>query len=558
MTKRHTAIIFTLLIFCGAATLRAQDRNDKHQHGPAYQVTIVPSTITTISYRARSSTDIGFEGSPLMPSAKGQAKVSSKQGRTAVEARFENLAPATQFGPEYLTYVMWAITPEGKTNNLGELLLDGDKSKLDATTPLQTFGLIVTAEPYYAVSQPSNAIVLQNVVTDRTQGTIEQASAKYQSLERGGYTYDVTKIGQRYPRPTEGVPLQVQEAWNAVAIAVAEGAEVYAPDALQRAQTSLTNAEQMYAHHGNKKDIIQSARDAVQNAADARNITVRRAAEELQAEQQAAAAQREADAKAAADAAAAQAQQEAEARRQADLQAQQAQANQQAAQQQEQQEAEARRQAELQAQQQQLAAQQADAQRQAAEQAAQEQRDAAARAQQAAEEAQRQQQELRAQLLQQFNRILPTTDTPRGLKVNLADVLFDFGKYDLRENAREALAKFSGIVLAHPGLRMSIEGYTDSIGSDAFNLTLSQNRANAVKAYLINEGLDPNIMTTTGYGKADPVASNDTASGRQQNRRVEIVISGDIIGQPIGSNNQQQPPPNPQPPPQQPRQPQHP
>jgi outer membrane protein OmpA-like peptidoglycan-associated protein len=137
-------------------------------------------------------------------------------------------------------------------------------------------------------------------------------------------------------------------------------------------------------------------------------------------------------------------------------------------------------------------------------------------------------------LLEQFNRILPTTDTPRGLKVNMADVLFDFGKYDLKPPAREALAKMSGIVIAHPGLKLAVEGYTDSVGSDTFNLTLSQNRADTVRAYLVNQGLDPNTITATGYGKSNPVASNDTAEGRQQNRRVEIIISGEVIGERLG------------------------
>ncbi len=137
--------------------------------------------------------------------------------------------------------------------------------------------------------------------------------------------------------------------------------------------------------------------------------------------------------------------------------------------------------------------------------------------------------------MQQFNRILPTTDTPRGLKVNIADVLFDTGKYDLRPPAREALAKFSGIVIAHPGLKLQVEGYTDSTGGDAFNQTLSENRADSVRAYLINQGIDPSAIGGIGYGKSNPVASNDTAAGRQQNRRVEIIISGEIIGTQIGA-----------------------
>jgi outer membrane protein OmpA-like peptidoglycan-associated protein len=141
---------------------------------------------------------------------------------------------------------------------------------------------------------------------------------------------------------------------------------------------------------------------------------------------------------------------------------------------------------------------------------------------------------LRAQLLEQFNRILPTTDTPRGLKVNMADVLFDTGKYDLRPPAREALAKLSGIVLAHPGLKLEVEGYTDSVGSETFNQQLSEQRATTVRQYLIAQGLPENSISSRGFGETAPIASNDTPQGRQQNRRVEIIVSGQVIGTKIG------------------------
>jgi outer membrane protein OmpA-like peptidoglycan-associated protein len=137
-------------------------------------------------------------------------------------------------------------------------------------------------------------------------------------------------------------------------------------------------------------------------------------------------------------------------------------------------------------------------------------------------------------LLEQFNRILPTTDTERGLKVNMGDVLFDTGKYDLRPPAREALAKLSGIILAHPGLQLSVEGFTDSVGSDAFNQDLSEQRANEVRAYLVNQNLPQSAVTSRGFGKTMPISSNDTPQGRQQNRRVEIIVSGEVIGTKIG------------------------
>ena len=504
----------------------SQQKNQLNQ--PTYHVTMVPGTITAINYQNRKSTEIGFQGSPLLPLANGQGKVISERGRIAIDAEFRNLEPAQKFGAEFLTYVIWAITPEGKANNLGELLLDGNKAKLNVTTSLQTFGLIVTAEPYYAVSEPSDAVVLENVVVPGTSGTIQQMNANYQLQGRGQYSYDVAAANQSYPRSK--VPLELEEARNAVQIAKTAGAQQYASDAFSKAQLSLADAEAILKRKGDKKQVVQSARDAVQNAADARRITIKRVEDEQAAQEKAAEAQRTAQAQAEAATAAAKQHQEEAARQQADLQKQQAEL-------QAQQEGQARARAELQAQQEAQARAQADAATQEATQKAQQEQQAAAQAEQAAVKAEQEKEQLRATLLQQFNRILPTTDTPRGLKVNISDVLFDTGKYDLRAPAREALAKLSGIVIAHPGLKLQVEGYTDSVGGDTFNQTLSENRASSVRAYLINQGIDPTAVTALGYGKSNPAASNDNAAGRQQNRRVEIIISGEIIGTHIGHAN---------------------
>ncbi len=526
------SICITLIfVFLGGAARAGQQSARSQRNQPSYHVTMVPATITVINYQNRQSTEIGFQGSPLQPMAKGHAKVTSERGRIKIEAEFRYLEPAQKFGPEFLTYVLWAITPEGKSNNLGELLLENGKSKLNVTTSLQTFGLIVTAEPYYAVSDPSDAVVLQNVTLPGTTGTIQEVNTNYQLAGRGQYTYDVNTATRSYPKVA---PLEVEEAQNAVEIARTDGAGQYAPDAFKRAELSLTNAEQALSHKGDKKMIVQDARDATQNAADARRIAVRRDQEEQAAAEREAQEQRTAQAQADAAAAAAKQQQEAAARQQAEEQSRRAAEARAQAEQQAEQAAQARAQADAQAQQEAQARAQADAARQQAQQQAEQQQQAAAQAQQAAARAEQEKEQLRASLLQQFNRILPTTDTPRGLRVNLSDVLFDTAKYNLRENAREALAKLSGIVEAHPGLKFRVEGYTDRIGGDTYNMTLSENRANSVKAFLVNEGVDPGSIDAVGYGKSNPVASNDTASGRQQNRRVEIIISGEIIGTPIG------------------------
>jgi outer membrane protein OmpA-like peptidoglycan-associated protein len=515
MRKILGVAIAGLVIFCGAVGAQQQSAPGQQGNQSIYNVTVVGKTVTAVSYQHRSgSTMIGFQGTPLLPMAKGNAKVDSKQGSIVVSASFKNMASAQKYGKEYLTYVLWAITPEGKPNNLGELLLDGDNSKLTATTNLQSFGMIVTAEPYFAVSMPSDVVVLENVVRADTVGTSEQVTANYELMQRGGYTYDMSKAREPITNFSPKVPLEVYEARNAISIAQTAGADTLAPDAFQKALSSLAQADSLLAKKSDKKLVIAAARDAVQTAADARTIAVRRAAQQKAAAEQAAS-------QAAVAAAEEKQKQDAAARQQAEIQKLQAERDAAQA-------AAAKAQADAVA----LAAQQ---QAQAAKQQADAAQQQARAAEEAAAKSEAEKQALRAALLDQFNRVLPTTDTPRGLQVNMADVLFAFGKYELQPPAREALAKFSGIVLAHPGLHLSVEGYTDSVGSDAFNQTLSEQRANAVRDYLVQQGLDPTSITATGFGKSNPVASNDTAAGRQQNRRVEIIISGEVIGTKIGA-----------------------
>jgi outer membrane protein OmpA-like peptidoglycan-associated protein len=585
--KKAALTFATFVVVCSfAAASQAQTtvQNKAPRHNRVvYQVTMVPATTVSINYQHHSGpTEIGFQGSALEPQATGRAKVNGKEGRIQINAEFSKLEPATKFGADYLTYVLWAITPEGKSSNLGEILLNGDNTKITVTTSLQTFGLIVTAEPYFAVTEPSEVVVLQNVITSETTGTFEQTPVSYQLLGRGAYSYEASSAtGATISAPNNTVadskaPIEYFEAENAVQIAMMAGAQDYAPEALAKAQVSLTNARDLEVRHQDEKVIVQDSRDAVQNAADAHHITIEAILAEQAADEQAAAAQRVAASQAQADAAAeaqrqadiqkAQAQRDAAAAAAANAQAQAASAQAQAdttaalaqtererlAKQQAQDAAAAAAAANAQAQatsaqaQADTAAAQAQAEQERA--AKQQAQDAAAAAQaqaaQAAAEAQaaqaaaaqseKEKQQLRATLLEQFNKILPTTDTPQGLKVNMADVLFTFGKFDLRPEAREALAKLSGIVLGHPGLQLTIDGYTDSVGTDAFNQTLSENRAGAVHDYVVKQGLDATATTSKGFGKSDPVATNDTAAGRQMNRRVEIIVSGEVIGTQIG------------------------
>jgi outer membrane protein OmpA-like peptidoglycan-associated protein len=476
---------------------------------PIFQVTVVARTTKAINYRHRSgSTEVNFQGTPLMPQAKGLAIVNSKQGRIEIDTKMEKLNPATQFGPEYLTYVLWAITPEGRPKNLGEVLLDGNDSKLDVTTDLQTFGLIVTAEPYFAVTQPSDVVVMENVVRNDTEGTIETIDAKYELLQRGQYVLNVNPAELRSIPLDRKTPLELYEARNAVRIARWTGAERYAGDTLQKAEVSLQNAEDELRHKIGKKTVAQNAREAAQIAEDARLITIRRTQEEQTANERAAATERETAAKA--QASQLETERAAAERAKAEAESAAERANKEKS------EAEAARVAAL-------------TQQQAAEVEAD-------RARQAAVQAEQERTQLREQLRQQLNTVLETRETARGLIVNMSDVLFETGKYTLVPGAREKLAKISGIILAHPGLKLEVEGHTDSVGGDEFNQRLSEQRASSVRDYLTQQGVPQVAITALGFGKTRPVASNDTAAGRQQNRRVELVVSGQAISAGIEQN----------------------
>ena len=495
---------------------------------PIYRITIVERTTTAINYRHRGgSTTIDFNGTELLPNARGEAKVESKQGYIEIEVEFDDLQPATQYGPEYMTYVMWAVTPEGRATNLGEVLLNGTKSKLNVTTELQAFGLIVTAEPHFAVTRPSNLVVMENALRSETRGNFELVEAKYELLERGQYTADVDRALVVPIRLDPKVPLELYEAQNALRIAQWSWADHYAGDTFSKAEGLLRQAEGLQAQKSDKKNVVMAARQAAQTAEDARLIAVKRRQEEEAANERAAAADREARARA-----------EAAAEAQRRSLAEQERANAER----ERMEAErAKRDAQATAD---LATQQkieADAARAAALAQQQSAQLEAERARMAAEEANRLRQqaeddkaEFRAELLEQLNKVLETRDTARGLIVNMSDVLFDFGQSTLRPGAREKLAKISGIVLAHPGLQLEVEGHTDSVGSEEYNQRLSENRATAVRDYLMQQGVSMNTIAARGLGEAVPVASNDNAAGRQQNRRVEMVVSGDVIGTEMG------------------------
>ena len=527
---------FSSLAQTDSQTLTVEPMN----YTPTYRVTVISRTAQAVNYKHRGgAAKLDFTGTDLMPAANGQAKVESKKGYIEIEVEFGNLQSPTTFGGEYLTYILWAISPEGRAVNLGEVLVGNDhRSKLDVTTDLQAFALIVTAEPYYAVRQPSNVVVIENVIREDTKGTFETVNAKYDLLERGGYIptgykFDPVVLNAK-------LPLEFFEARNALRIAQSAGAERYAPDSYQRA-VQLVDKTDAYATEKNsdKKAMIAVAREAVQTAEDAREITVKQIEQERQDNERRAAADAQAQTQAQADDATVQknqaqsdqaraerARERAEAdtakaeaaKAQAEVDAARAQAdaakaqsdsdrarsdmaNNQAA------SATALSAAQADAEQSRLAVQQADADKVA----------------------------MRTRLSEQLNKILQTRDSARGLIVSMSDVLFDTGKYSLKPGAREKLAKVAGILVSYPELNIEVGGYTDNVGGDAMNQTLSENRASTVRDYLVNQGVATNSVSAKGFGNTLPVATNDNSSGRQQNRRVELLVSGEAIGSPVNA-----------------------
>jgi outer membrane protein OmpA-like peptidoglycan-associated protein len=467
-----------------------------------------------------------------MPAAAGEAKVNSKRGTMKIEAEFSGLDRPSSFGNEYLTYVLWAISPEGRPVNIGEVLVgDNHRSKLDVTTDLQAFAMIVTAEPYFAVRRPSNVVILENAVRSDTRGATEDVDAKYELIDRGGYI----PTGYKFDPVvlSADLPLEFYEARNALRVAQSAGAEQYAAESYGKAVHQMIEVDALAStKHENKKTLISLSREVVQTSEDAREIAVKHIDEERTEAERNAAAGREASAKARADeetqrrvSAEIGAADAVNRRNEADRQNLEAQAAAQRA-------ADAQAGAET-------ARNAAQQQQQAAEADSDRNRAAAASSDAQLQQAVRDREDLRARLLQQFNVILETRDTARGLVVNMSDVLFDTGKYTLRPLAREKLAKISGIVLAYPSLRLAVEGNTDSVGTEAFNQTLSEQRAEGVRSFLTQQGVPESSTTATGFGKTRPIASNDTSEGRQQNRRVELIVSGEVIGTKIVSLNLQ-------------------
>ncbi len=485
----------------------AQEATPQQGPVPIYSVTVVERTVKAVNYEYRTGpTKIDFRGTVLMPSAKGEATVEGQRGRTEIDARFENVAPPNNYGREYLTYTLWAITPEGAPHNLGEVVVDGgNKAHLHVTTTLQAFGLIVTAEPYSTTRQPGDVVVLENEVRPDTIGTSKPIQAKYELLPRGRYTWEKPAS----MAPPVGAPklsmdryesvLELYEAQNAIGIARAAGADTYAESTFQKAQALLSEAQRLQDTKAPAGIVVQNAREAAQTAEDARTIADRRRQEE-----KIAGAQTEI------------------------TKAQQAQAN----------AANAVRQAQIEAD---AARSQVDAERAARQRAEAEAAEARNRADRleaaggqplpppplatrAAAAAPGPKTDFRMRLFEQLNSILPTRDTPRGLVATVSDS--GFNGPSLRESSASQVGRLAAVLAQHPELKVEVEGFTD----EAATAATSTRRAEAVQRALMEQGMQNGRLTARGWGDSRPLVSNATPTGRVQNRRVEIVISGDSIG----------------------------
>jgi len=520
--NRVTALLAAACLSAAAAWAQSQ------QSAPASGT--LSTTVQAVGYQVGGGgTTIDMRGTKLMSGAGGEAKVQARTGITNIEIKVTGLGKPNSLGTEILTFVAWVVSPDGRTSNIGELVTnDRGEGSLKATTQLQTFSLFVTAEPYFAVRQPSELLVLENAVRPNTKGKLFQVN-DYKLMRRSQYE----KMGNPLALSLDlkNVPLEMYEARNAFDIAKSRGAEKYANEIYVKAESSLKMAENALARKANKKEIASTARQAVQFCEDARALSAQRQEEERIANEKAAAAAKakaEAEAKAAAEAAEAKRRTDEEAARQAELAAaREAQLKAEAAAK----AAQAKAEADAAAARAKADADAADA-RAKAEAEILRAKEEAAKAD--AERARKAAEELRAQLLEQFNRILETRDSPRGLVVTMGEVLFETGKYNIKPDAREKLARLSGIVLAHPGLILAVEGHTDNVGGDEFNQKLSEQRAGTVRDYLLTQGLTANNVTAQGFGKTMPAFDNSTTDGRRRNRRVEIIVSGEVIGTKVG------------------------
>src|SRR5436190_5727066 len=279
----RSIIVFSSLI------LPLFSQSGENRTNPIFRVTVVQRSLKAVNFQHRGlPTRIDIKGTVLLPKADGDARIEVKNGYTQIEAAFKHIDPPTQFGGEFLTYVLWAITPDGKPVNLGEIVSDpSNKAKMRVTCPYSTFGLLVTAEPYFSVPYPSDVVVMESVVRPDTVGQVEDVVAKVDLLPRGQYTLHIQAqelaSARMNQEPNVSMPeyealLTLYQARNAVQIAKADGAAEFAADTLGKAQRLLDEAEAQRSRKAANSTVTTTARQAVQAASDARAITMQKKA----------------------------------------------------------------------------------------------------------------------------------------------------------------------------------------------------------------------------------------------------------------------------------------
>ncbi len=558
----------------------------------AQQINVAPESTTVegrtamaISYPEGPSLSVKFKGTNRLPKANGEAKVERKRGATEIEIELDEMKPATSFGGDYATYVLWVVSPEGQTGNVGEFILRGNRAKLNVSTPQQTFAMFVTAEPHFLVSTPSRFVVLENTrpTSNLTSQMIKDSTIKYRAYEG---TYDFRRETLTGESEAKGeTRSDVRQAMVSVKLAERAGAKDFSNEELAKARVALEKTLEASEANVDPKQLMILGHETVRLSVEAEKLARERsfqAALANERNQRAATINtlRVSIEKAASDAERARLEQE---RKTLELEIErnarttaQAKADEtarlmleetrkrEAAEQRAAQLAQEKLQAEQQAAElakSSAAAAQAAAQRAAqlaqekvlAEQAAaaalaqanatanqskeeaeriRRERDAVlaqanAAANQSKEEAERirrERDEAKARLQSALGAIVETRTTARGIIVNLPDILFDVNRATIKPQTRETLSKICGIMQVAGAYKMSIEGHTDSTGSDAHNQSLSERRAKSVHDYLGTCGLQASTLSSKGLGETQPLDTNDTVKGRQKNRRVEIVI----------------------------------
>jgi len=501
-------LIVYLTVWLLAAVLLAPGA----QAEPRLQADAETREIMALTYQEGRTVSIKLQGTWRLPKANGEAKVERKKGATEIEIELDEMKPARLFGGDFNTYILWTVSPQGYVTNVGEFVLEGNRSKLNVTTPLQAFGMFVTAEPHFLVRAPSRLVVLENTrAVQNLRRPIQTSQIRYRGHE-GSYELERQSLDTA-PEARREVRTELHQARTALALAERAQAEQYALAEFTEARLALRKTEEATRGGVDKRELTRLGKEAVRLAYQAQHQAEETKAAEQRRAEEAEKARLASEAAAASRRAAEEAAKREEAARQAEEAALRAE--------------ESARQAAEQAARREEAARRAEAAAQrAAEEAVlrQQAEAAAARAGAEAERATREREEARARMQRALGLVAETRESARGIIVNLPDILFDFNKATLRPQAREVISRIVGILMVTPGFRLGVEGHTDSVGSHEYNQGLSEKRAQAVKDYLVSAGIALDLITTQGFGKARPIADNSTPDGRQKNRRVEIVI----------------------------------